>query len=216
MTDNDLTTALQNLAQSVANHRVEISGQIGALTANVDSLKYSHAANGTKLDRVLELELACPARAGWEGLKADVARAGDRIDTNQTKVESEFKAVRGESTGQVDVPTIARQTFGQPFGANGSVMKELFVRAIPYIIIALVGLGAYLSSGGDTKTTLAALRAVSDTVAKVDLRLGKIETKVDTASKDEREAATAGAQAATEQKATTEAATEALLKRLDQ
>lgn len=172
MSDKDITTALQNLAESVTEHRVEIGRELGALGAKVETIQKSHEANAVKLDEVLKLELSCPARAGWNGIGREMG-----------EVKGDIRMLRGDATGRVDVGPgtgsiggVVRQTFGN---GNGGVLRPLVLKALPYILLAAVALGAYLTSGGDTEATTRALRAVSDAISSVDAKIEKVEKKVD-------------------------------------
>jgi len=175
MIEKDITTALQHLAESVTEHRVELGEKIAVIGTKVETLQESHENSEKKLDEVLRLELSCPARAGWQGLNREVGRANKRID--------ELKTSRGDPpTGNVDVSagigTVARQTFGN---GSGPLVRMLALKALPYILLAAIALGAYLTSGGDTEAMTRALRAVSDAVGRVDKKIGVLEEKVDTA-----------------------------------
>ena len=178
MTEHDLATALDRISASVQSHRVELGEKIATLTANVGTLQTSHEANAGKLDEVLRLELSCPARAGWDGLGRELGEVKKKISENRISVDSELRFMRGDATG-------AQEIGGRRWtDTRGTLFRTIALKALPYVLLACIALGAYLVSGGDTEATARALRAVSDAVARVDSKIEKVEAKVDDVADD--------------------------------
>jgi hypothetical protein len=186
MTEHDLTSALSKLADSVTEHRIGIVREIATLTANVEALQDTQEESSRRLDELFKLELACPARAGWEGTQREIGAAKKQIDKNRISVESELRALRGDATGQIDTTSPAARSIVKQ--SDGAPWKSIAVKALPYVLMAGVAIGAYLVSGGDEEATTRALRAVSDAVSRIDAKVEKLEENLDTdlvaASKD--------------------------------
>lgn len=179
MTDHDLEFALKDLTKSVTDQRYELGVKLAVITTNVGTLQTAHDENTVKLDKVLALELSCPARAGFKGTNARLSKLET---TDRVRIESELQQARDEITGQQDVERTEKTeaTIRRRFGDNGGTFfKALVWKALPYVLFGCVALGAYLVSGGDTDATTRALRAVSDAVARVDGKIEKVEKKVD-------------------------------------
>lgn len=192
MTDRDLEKALDRLTASVGDQRVEIA-KIGE---RVGTLQTTHEANAVKLDRVLELELTCPSRAGW---KATNARLKNLETGEKLRIESELQAARDEVTGQQDVESGRIDKIAPSrrwTDTRGTVVRALALKALPYVLLVGVLIGACLVSGGDEEATTRALRAVSDAITRVDSKVESLEEKIDTDAETEPEAVGSAARSA--------------------
>lgn len=196
MTEHDLAVALDRISTSVQAHRVELGEKIATLTANVGMLQDSHAENAGKLDEVLRLELSCPARAGW---KVTNARLKNLETGEKLRIESELQAARDEVTGQQDVESGRIDKIAPSrrwTDTRGTVVRALALKALPYVLLVGVLIGAYLVSGGDEEATTRALRAVSDAITRVDSKVESLEEKIDADAETEPEAVGSAARSA--------------------
>jgi outer membrane murein-binding lipoprotein Lpp len=178
MTDHDLARALEKLETSVTDYRIDLGSKVATLTANVATLQKSHDESAAKLDKVIGLEQACPARAGFKSVNA---RIGNLETGEKLRIESELKQARDEIIGAVDVNGAKmKRPSRAPWGdSGGAFFRSLVWKALPYVLFGGVVLGAYLTSGGDNEAMTRALRAVSDAVAKMDTKVGQLEDKVE-------------------------------------
>lgn len=187
MTDHDLATALDRISASVQSHRVELGEKIATLTANVDTLQTTHEDNAKKLDRVLELELSCPARADNDGQNARLKQLelGEKI-----RIESELKQARDEITGQVDVMQRRERNYSE------TPQARLIRFATPYVWkgllifgLAIGGSAVARCAGDDQVATARSLQAVTDMVKRTAADIEQVKAVVDEVAADTGEEA---------------------------
>jgi hypothetical protein len=187
MTDHDLATALDRISASVQKHRVELGEKIATLTANVDTLQTTHEDNAKKLDRVLELELSCPARADNDGQNARLKQLelGEKI-----RIESELKQARDEITGQVDVMQRRERNYSE------TPQARLIKFVTPYVWkgllifgLAIGGSAVARCAGDDQVATTRSLQAVTDMVKRTAADIEQVKAVVDEVAADTGEEA---------------------------
>lgn len=187
MTDHDLATALDRISASVQKHRVELGEKIATLTANVDTLQTTHEDNAKKLDRVLELELSCPARADNDGQNARLKQLelGEKI-----RIESELKQARDEITGQVDVMQRRERNYSE------TPQARLIRFVTPYVWkgllifgLAIGGSAVARCAGDDQVATARSLQAVTDMVKRTAADIEQVKAVVDEVAADTGEEA---------------------------
>jgi len=196
MTDHDLAVALDRLADTVTNHRVDLASKIGQLTQSVATLQTTHESSEKKLDEVLRLELSCPARGGWDALGKEIGAMHKKDSDTRIWVEGELRGMRGElkeeTTGQIDVAvaraaaasekTSSKASSSSKNGKNNSFMHVV----APWIIKGLIVLGASLGAGlvasydtnaDDTAARIDtnSMRYLVDTVRKVEARVKALD-----------------------------------------
>jgi|GEM_PF-5263417 outer membrane murein-binding lipoprotein Lpp len=189
MTENELvltnlSEAVTDLSKAVTDQRYELGIKLATLTTNVGTLQTSHDTNAKKLDRVLELELGCPARAGLKGINA---RIGKLETGEKLRIESELQEARDEITGQQDV--MQRRAGERNYSETPTGRFVKFI--MPYVWKGLVVFGIIVGTtvaarctGEDPAVTANALRAVTDMVERTATDVKEVKVKVDEAAAD--------------------------------
>lgn len=185
MTDHDLAVALKDLSKSVTDHRYEIGRDLATLTANVGTLQTAHEGNAKKLDKVLELELSCAARAGFEGQNARLKQLeiGEKL-----RIESELQQARDEVTGQQDVAkqdAMQRRIGERNYSETppGRFFKFILPYAWKGIIIFGIAVGAS-AVARCSAPTMTSIQAITDMVKKTAADVDKVKVKVDEVAAD--------------------------------
>lgn len=171
----DLGQKIDRLTETVHTGQTNVAGRLGELTATVDGLRGQHDRLAGRVEKVVVDQAGCPARAGLGGINARLRKLEARTEP------------KGEPTGSVDVSS-----------GSGSQRRSSWMAApvvsllrpfLPWIIAALVGLGAWMASGGDSEKAMAAIAEVRAIQEQIEKRIEKIPT--DQASRTaEDEAAT--------------------------
>jgi len=175
----DLESAMKDLTKSVTEHKYELGVKIAVLTTNVGTLQSAHDANTVKLDKVLALELECPARAGVGGVNARLKQleVGEKL-----RIESELERARDEVTGQQDVMQrrIGERNYSEtPSGRFFKMVAPYLWKGALIFGIAVGGTVVARCTGEDPVVTANALRAVTDLVTKTAADVEEVKVKVD-------------------------------------
>jgi len=141
----------------------EVAGMKSTLKGVNDTLK-EHRAD---IKKTREDQLGCAAKAGWVALKQEIKQDRDKQTAYKGRVRGELQELRGDQTGQTDVPPQAMAAVVTP-KTSGTMVAGAFKTFGPWIVAALIGLGVYLGSGGDEAKTLQVLRNLREIGLKVE------------------------------------------------
>lgn len=113
------------------------------------------------------------------GLGREVSGMSAKLDGICTTVREHSEAIRAlqiaDATGQVDVAKQRALDAAERKSGAGFSWLPTVARIAPWIIASLIGIGAYLGSGGDTAAMANAIRAVNDTTIKLSRKIERIE-----------------------------------------
>jgi hypothetical protein len=80
-----------------------------------------------------------------------------------------------EATTRVDTAAQRRSDAPSRSHRTSAAWLPLVAKVLPYILIAAVGLGAYLASGGDAEAMSRAIRAINDNTTRLSNKIESIE-----------------------------------------
>lgn len=118
------------------------------------------------------------------GLGREVSGMSIKLDGICATVKEHSEAIRAlqiaDATGQVDVveqraKAAAGQAAAERASRHGLAWLPLAAKIAPWIMTALIGLGVYLGSGGDSAANTNAIRYLVDTVRAMEADMDKIK-----------------------------------------
>ena len=113
------------------------------------------------------------------GLGREVSGMSAKLDGICATVKEHSEAIRAlqiaDATGQVDVAEQRAQAAAERNARQGLGWLPLVAKFAPWLIASLIGIGAYLGSGGDSQAMVNAIRAVNDTTLKLSKKIERIE-----------------------------------------
>lgn len=131
-----------------------------------------------------ENELLLGLRKDFAEVRRDVTSLGrevsgmsQKLDSVCTSVKEHGDAIRAleiaDATGSVSTK---EQRADRPSVSSRAVtLLPLAAKALPWIVATLIGIGAYLGSGGDTEAMANALRAVNETQSILSEKVETLE-----------------------------------------
>ena len=132
------------------------------------SVKETLDRHETAIKETHDAQLSCVAAGGWGRINQEMKQVHIRAQKDRDSVEDKLKELRGEQTGQFDVPMVPRHAIEAK--TNGNMVMGFLKTFGPWIAVILFGLGMIIGNGGDGEETLKVLR-------EFGFRLGKVETK---------------------------------------
>lgn len=166
MTEHDLTSALTKLADTVTDLRLDVVKKVTALQGDVRHLSDSHGELASQVKEVSTNQASCPARTGEPGVNARLKKLEKKISDDRIEVKSELDKYREDQTGNVEEAALRAARLATDSG--GRNWSALAARAVPWLIMGLIGLGVYLGSGGDEERVLQVLQNVREIGLKVE------------------------------------------------
>jgi len=160
----ELKEEFKTVTKSVNNLNVTIGGVEKTLVSVNDTLN-EHRDDIKDLRRD---QLNCSARSGWKGLGREMGEVKDAQKDDRDWMDKELRELRGETTGQFDVPPVALPAPVEPVRTNGAIIGGFFKSFGPWIVMGLICLGVYLGSGGDEEKTLQVLQNLREIGLKVE------------------------------------------------
>jgi len=120
------------------------------------------------------------------GLGRDVTGLGREVSGMSAKLEGLCTTVRehseaihalqiADATGRVDVAEQRAMLTAKHTERQGLAWLPLIAKIAPWIMTALIGLGVYLGSGGDSAANANAIRYLVDTVRAMEADMDKIK-----------------------------------------
>lgn len=160
----DLGKKIDRLSEAVHGGQLKVAEQLGRLSAKVEGLGENYGHLSEAVEKVAKEQASCPARGGVKGVNARLRRLEDRADP------SPGGQPRGDDSGLVDLAVEraraeAERAARVPFGVAAlGVLRPI----LPWIVAALVGLGVYLGSGGDSEATSRAIRDFTERLIQIE------------------------------------------------
>ena len=165
-----MSDELRDLTKSVNELTKTVASGMATLTTKVDTLQASHTASATEIRKIKSDQDSCEARTGFRGVNARLKEQQQEDKELRVHIDTQLDNMRGDATGRVEEALLkAAQAAPRPNGSNG--FRELAFRALPYILLFGMFLGAWLISGGDKEKTL----QMFHTIREIGLKVEKIE-----------------------------------------
>jgi len=167
MTETEILKLLRDDFKGVTTSVNNLSGEVAGMKSTLKGVDDTLKEHKTAIKETREAQLRCKASGGWENLNREMKDVKRKQSDYRVHVESEIKYLREDATGQFDVPIapiVAAKT-------NGGMVAGFFKTFGPWIVAGLIGLGAYLGSGGDEEKTMQVLRNLRE----IGLKVEKIE-----------------------------------------
>lgn len=176
MTDHDLATALTDLGKTVSSLQVEVVRSVTELQGEVKHLGEAHKEVAKQVKEVALNQASCVARTGAEGVNARIKKLEKKTSEDRIDVKSELDKYREDHTGNVDEVALRAARLATGNGSKG--WMTLAARAVPWLIMGLIGLGVWLGSGGDEDRVLQVLQNVREIGIKVEQLEQEVPTVV--------------------------------------
>jgi len=172
MTDESIKAALENLANSVNQHKVEITKSVAKVETKVELLQKSQDKLDTTVDQIALAQASCPARTGLDGQNARIKRLEKKSSDDKIDVRAELSSMREDQTGSIEeAALIAAKAVATPknSGILGTFGWRGLFQVLFYLLAAAFIAGMYVN-GADTEQVeqvIQNVREINRTVEKV-------------------------------------------------
>jgi len=166
MTDHDLAAALTDLGKTVTSLRVDVVRSVTELQGEVKHLGTAHEQVAKEVKEIALNQASCVARTGQDGVNARLKKLEKKISDDRIEVKSELDKYREDQTENIDEVALKAAKLATKNG--GRNWLALAARAVPWIVMGLIGLGVWLGSGGDEEKVIQVLQNVREIGLKVE------------------------------------------------
>jgi hypothetical protein len=172
MTEHDLAVALKDLSKTVVDLRIDVVKSVTTLRGEVRHLGDAHHEVATQVKEIALNQASCAARTGQEGVNARLKKLEKKISDDKIEVKSELDKYREDHTGNID--EVALKAARLATGDGHRDWGALAARAVPWLIMGLIGLGVWLGSGGDEER----VKQVLNNVREIGIKVEKLEREI--------------------------------------
>ena len=177
MTETEILKQIQSDFKGVQDDSKKVTTSVNTLTNEITGLKVAVVNIEKTLDnhdkRITETrEAGLLATQGVKVVDRDIKQIKITVKDDRAHVDSEFKDLREDQTGQTDVPPQAIAAAVVP-KTNGAMVMGALKTFGPWMVAAAIFIGAYLGSGGDKEKALQVLQ--NQMLQEIGLRVERIE-----------------------------------------
>ena len=125
-----------------------------------------------------ENEILIGLRKDFAEVRRDVTGLGREVSGMSQKLDGVCASVKdhGDAIRALEIADATGAIDDRPSVTSKAVaFWPLAVRVLPWIVVTLIGIGAYLGSGGDTQAMANALRAVNETQSILSEKVEMLE-----------------------------------------
>ena len=175
MPDDKILELIREDFQTVTKSVNTMTGQLGGVEKTLVSVNDTLNEHRDDIKDLRRDQLNCSARSGWKGLGREMGEVKDTQKDDRDWMDKELRELRGETTGQFDVPPVALPAPVEPVRTNGAIIGGFFKSFGPWIMLALIGLGVSIGNGGDMKETLKVLNQFATQLTEIAGKVEQIE-----------------------------------------
>ncbi len=168
MTESEILKQIQSDFRGVQKESKAITLSVNGLSGEISGMKVAVVNIEKTMDkhdkRITETrEGQLLATSGLDVVNREMKQVHRTAQKDRDHVDSEFKDLRDDQTGQQDVPAMPVEA-----KTNGGIVKGLFKRYGHWVFFALFALGVYFGAGGDEEKTLQVLQNLREIGRKVE------------------------------------------------
>ena len=176
MTETEILKQIQRDFKGVQKESKAVTLSVNNLTNEITGLKVTVTGVEKTLEkhdaRITETrEGQLLATSGLGVVDREMKQVHITAQKDRDHINDELKELRGDQTGQTDVPVL-------PVAAvkTNSAMVWGFLKTLgPWMVAAAILFGVYLGSGGDAKETLQLLQTFNHNLREIGLKVEQIE-----------------------------------------